>query len=242
DALLGEPLRTEHVNVFAISRHPVSVSEYAVFLDDTKHALPVNWAAQRRRPDGAVEGITWADAVTYCRWLTLRLGRTYRLPDERAWEKAARACARLVQADPTDPSVGRSGKPNVPGIVELDASIVDGTTHRVGAVAALVGYLYPITIARAVMERTPHVMLVGAGAARFAREIGAAKAQNLTASTRELWVERLRKAHETPASVRRRARLLPVVRKTVRSEEHTPELQSPDQHLCRLLLDTNKSH
>src|SRR5438876_8596057 len=118
---------------------------------------------------------------------------------------AVEACARVIEADPTDTSVGRGGKPNVLGIVELDASIVDGTTHRVGAVAALVGYLYPISIARAVMERTPHVMLVGAGAARFAREIGAAKAQNLTASTRELWVERLRKAHETPASVRRRA-------------------------------------
>ena len=134
---------------------------------------------------------------------------------------AVEACARIVEADPTDTSVGRGGKPNVLGIVELDASIVDGTTHRVGAVAALVGYLYPITIARAVMERTPHVMLVGAGAARFAREIGAETAQNLTASTRELWVERLRKAHETPASVRRRARLLPVVRKTVREERGT---------------------
>ena len=76
---------------------------------------------------------------------------------------AVEACARIVEADPTDTSVGRGGKPNVLGIVELDASIVDGTTHRVGAVAALVGYLYPITIARAVMEHTPHVMLVGAG-------------------------------------------------------------------------------
>ena len=62
---------------------------------------------------------------------------------------AVEACARIVEEDPTDTSVGRGGKPNVLGIVELDASIVDGTTHRVGAVAALVGYLYPITIARA---------------------------------------------------------------------------------------------
>jgi len=91
DALLGEPLRTEHVNVFAISRHPVSVSEYATFLDDTRHAPPANWDTERPNGETPVQGITWADAVTYCRWLTLRHGHTYRLPDEREWEKAARA-------------------------------------------------------------------------------------------------------------------------------------------------------
>src|SRR5919109_1841352 len=85
---------------------------------------------------------------------------------------AIEACARFVEADVTDTSVGRGGLPNILGAVELDASIVDGTTHRAGAVAALVGYHHPITVARAVMERTPHVLLVGAGAARFAAEIG----------------------------------------------------------------------
>ena len=66
---------------------------------------------------------------------------------------AVEACAKIIEADPTDTSVGRGGKPNVLGEVELDASIVDGTTHRVGAVGALKGYLHPISIARAVMER-----------------------------------------------------------------------------------------
>jgi beta-aspartyl-peptidase (threonine type) len=131
---------------------------------------------------------------------------------------AVEACARIIEADPRDTSVGRGGKPNVLGVVELDASIIDGTTHRVGAVAAVRGYLYPISIARAVMERLPHVMLVGAGAERFAKEIGAERARNLTASTRKLWVERLRKAGETPASVRRRRSLAPVVRRTVPEE------------------------
>ena len=142
---------------------------------------------------------------------------------------AVEACAKIVEADTADTSVGRGGKPNVLGVVELDASIVDGTTHRTGAVAALKGYLHPISVARAVMERTPHVFIVGDGAARFAREIGAKATQNLTPSTRKLWVERLRSVGETPATIRRRPKLLPVVLKTVREERGTVNFLALDQ-------------
>ena len=143
---------------------------------------------------------------------------------------AVEACAKIIEADPSDTSVGRGGKPNVLGVVELDASIMDGTTHRTGAVAALAGFLHPISVARAVMDRTPHVFLVGEGASRFAREIGATRTQHLTPSTRKLWVERLRKAGETPSSVRRRAKLLPVVRKTVKEERGTVNFLAVDRH------------
>lgn len=142
---------------------------------------------------------------------------------------AVEACARVIEADPSDTSVGRGGKPNVLGVVELDASLVDGTTHRVGAVGALAGYLHPISVARAVMERLPHVMLVGDGAARFAAEIGAEKATLLTASTRRMWVERLVKVRETPASVRRRAKLAPIVAKTVGEERGTVNFIAVDR-------------
>jgi formylglycine-generating enzyme required for sulfatase activity len=90
DALLGDPPRTQHVNVFAIARHPVSVAEYGEFLDAAGHAPPVTWGTQRAHRDRAVQEVSWADAVAYCRALTVQAGRIYRLPDEREWEKAAR--------------------------------------------------------------------------------------------------------------------------------------------------------
>ncbi|HKW78645.1 MAG TPA: isoaspartyl peptidase/L-asparaginase [Candidatus Limnocylindria bacterium] len=128
---------------------------------------------------------------------------------------AVEACARIVEADVTDTSVGRGGLPNILGEVELDASIVDGTTHRAGGVGALVGFHHPISIARLVMERTPHVLLAGDGAARFAAEIGAERIENLTPSTRTLWVAALKAVGETPASVRRAKKLLPITRRVI---------------------------
>lgn len=76
---------------------------------------------------------------------------------------------RVVEADVTIDTVGRGGSPNLLGEIECDAAIMDGSTRLAGSVGALKDYIHAISVARAVMEKLPHIMLVGDGAHRFAQ-------------------------------------------------------------------------
>lgn len=104
---------------------------------------------------------------------------------------AVEAGIRLVEDEPTDHTVGYGGYPNLLGEVELDASIMDGTTRAAGAVGALRGFRAAITVARAVMERLPHVLVVGDGGAKLAAELGLEPEDLLTPEAERTWREGL---------------------------------------------------
>ena len=104
---------------------------------------------------------------------------------------AVEAGIRLVEANPDDHSVGYGGYPNLLGDVELDAALMNGSDLTSGAVGALRGYKYPISVARKVLEKLPHVFLVGEGAARFAQEMGFEMCDLLTEPAREAWERRV---------------------------------------------------
>ncbi len=93
----------------------------------------------------------------------------------------------VMEDDAGDSSVGLGGTPNAEGVVQLDACIMWGPEHGAGSVAALEGIAHPISVARRVMEQTPHVMLVGDGARRFALEQGFEDFNLLTDERREAW-------------------------------------------------------
>lgn len=99
---------------------------------------------------------------------------------------AVEAGVRVTEADPDGQSVGLGGRPDRDGIVTLDACIMN-EHGDCGSVAGLEEILHPVTVARMVMEKTPHIMLVGQGAQDFALAQGMEKTNLLTEQSRLDW-------------------------------------------------------
>lgn len=105
---------------------------------------------------------------------------------------AVEAAMRVCEDNLDDHYVGTGGLPNARGVVELDASVMVGSSLAFGAVAAVRGYAHPISIARAVIERLPqHCLLVGEGAEMFAEECGFERAELLTEEARRIYLTAL---------------------------------------------------
>ena len=97
------------------------------------------------------------------------------------------AGVNIVELDPNDTSVGYGGLPNEDGVVELDACCMHGPTRRGGSVGAIRGIKTPSKIAQLVMAETDHMMLVGEGALRFAKDYGYPEEDLLTDKSRLAW-------------------------------------------------------
>ncbi len=106
---------------------------------------------------------------------------------------------RVVEADPNNRSVGIGGLPDRDGFVTLDASIM-GPGSNAGSVCFLQNIVHPVSVARMVMEKTPHVMLAGEGALQFAVENGFKEQNLLTPGAEKAWKEWLEKSHYDPVT------------------------------------------
>ncbi|MCD0470745.1 isoaspartyl peptidase/L-asparaginase family protein [Flavobacterium sp. JAS] len=126
--------------------------------------------------------------------------------NEAAWEvlkkngsalDAVEAGVKIPEGDPKERSVGYGGRPDRDGRVTLDACIMDENAN-IGSVACLEYIMHPISVARAVMEKTPHVMLVGDGALQFALAQGFKKENLLTEESEKEWKEWLKDSKYKP--------------------------------------------
>jgi len=98
------------------------------------------------------------------------------------------AGGNVCELDPTDNSVGYGGLPNERGVVTLDASFMYGPTYKCGSVASMENIKRACSVARLVMERTDHALIVGAGALEFAKAHGFPEENLLTDESREIWL------------------------------------------------------
>jgi N4-(beta-N-acetylglucosaminyl)-L-asparaginase len=100
------------------------------------------------------------------------------------------AGVNILELDPEETSIGYGGLPNADGVVQLDSCCMHGPKRRAGGVAALAGVRTPSRVARAVVDNTDHILLVGDGAQEFARNLGFQIEEDLnTPRSRALWLE-----------------------------------------------------
>lgn len=157
-------------------------------------------SAQQKRPEEKKYKTTKGKPVVISTW---DFGKAANVEAWKVLQKDGRAVdaveagVRVPEADPNNQSVGYGGRPDRDGHVTLDACIMD-ENYRCGSVACLEHIMHPISVARLVMEKTPHVMLVGDGALQFALANGFKKENLLTEKSKKEWKEWLKKEKYEP--------------------------------------------
>jgi len=158
-------------------------------------ALGAGAAAMGRFPELASARSTSAAGIPLI--ITSHTNETGQEAMRQAWEilssggeamDAVERGANVIEVDPDDSSVGYGGLPNAEGVVQLDASCMDGKTYNAGAVGSLEGIKTPASIARLVMERTDHVLMVGPGAQKLALSFGYQVEDLMTERSRQAWI------------------------------------------------------
>jgi N4-(beta-N-acetylglucosaminyl)-L-asparaginase len=163
-----------------LGRRPFLATSAGVIACGTS-AVPSAPQPAQRIERGPVFVGTWSWGQNACDTAATRLSAGGSLLD------AIEAGVVAVELDPEVLTVGYGGMPNSEGVVQLDAMLMIGSTLEAGAVASLEGIATPIAVARKVMERTHHVLMVGPGARAFALEEGFQARDLLTDEARNRW-------------------------------------------------------
>lgn len=165
-------------NSTAVTASLISVPLMASSLENAKSETSNNGESKAIRP------------IVICTW-------DFHNASAKAWEvlkdggnslDAVEAGVKIEEADVDNQTVGVGGRPDRDGNVTLDACIMD-KNGNCGAVLAMQNIAHPISVARKVMEETPHVMLAGKGAEQFAYEMGFEKTDLLTEKSKREWLE-----------------------------------------------------
>ncbi len=128
------------------------------------------------------------------------------------------AGVQIVELNPNDQSVGLGGLPNEEGVVQLDASCMHGPSKRAGAVGCLEDVAEAAAVAKAVMDNTDHIFLVGAGAKKFALEMGFKQQNLLTEASRQDWLRWKSRLNPNDAWLDQGTK--PPIRPTRQDDEH----------------------
>jgi N4-(beta-N-acetylglucosaminyl)-L-asparaginase len=192
DSFNGQFLSFEQIKMFMSTRRhflqTIGLGSIALLFRQPVAARPL-----RGRP---LVISTWAPNVkaNAAAWQVLQKGG-------RALD-AVETGVKVPEADPTDMSVGLGGLPDRDGKVTLDACIMD-EEGNIGSVMFLEGILHPISVARLVMEKTPHVQLVGEGALQFALANGFRQQNLLTPQSEQAWKDWLKHSKYDPMTIPR---------------------------------------